>query len=205
MTWAPDYCSTSELKAHLRVSDNVDDTALGVAITAASRAIDAACGRQFGSASQTRTYAWANEWVDGRRLLTIDDIQTSVGLTVKMDTARDGTFATTLTLGTDFELWPYNAPSDGEPWIGVTFNQNAAQPCGRPNEVQVAGTLGWSAVPVIVKQACLIQAARFFTRRDSSYGVAGSPELGSEMRLLERLDPDVAIMIGAVRRWWGAV
>lgn len=59
-------------------------------------------------------------------------------------------------------------------------------------------------MPAVVSSACLIQAARFFVRRDSSYGIAGSPELGNELRLLARLDPDVALLLTSVKRWWAA-
>lgn len=205
MAWRPDYCSASDLKAHLRITDAADDAELAINITAASRAIDHACGRQFGSAVQTRLYASCTS-VDGRPAVSIDDIMSTAGLTIKLDTARDGSYATTLTVGTDVDLWPYNAAAEGEPWTAVVFREGAAAlPTGRPQELQVAGTFGWSAVPVIVKQACLIQAARFFIRRDSLYGVSGSPETGTEMRLLERLDPDVAVALAPVRRWWGAV
>ena len=50
MAWQPDYVTTDELKTHLRIdlADTTDDDAIGIAITAASRAIDRSCGRQFG-------------------------------------------------------------------------------------------------------------------------------------------------------------
>ena len=44
------------------------------------------------------------------------------------------------------------------------------------------------------------EASRWFARRNSPYGIAGSPEMGSELRLLAKLDPDVAVMLaGKVR------
>jgi hypothetical protein len=61
--------------------------------------------------------------------------------------------------------------------------------------VKVTALWGWTAVPVAVKQATLLQASRFFSRRHSPYGVAGSPELGSEIRLLARVDPDVGVSL----------
>ena len=48
MAWAPDYITTEELKASLRISDTVDDAELPAVVTAASRAIDQHCNRQFG-------------------------------------------------------------------------------------------------------------------------------------------------------------
>lgn len=206
MAWGGDYCSAAELKAHLRIGDTDDDTALGFAITAASRAIDKACNRQFGSASQTRVYTWDREFVDCRIAVPVDDLMTTAGLTVKLDQDQDGTYEQTLVYQTDFDLWPANAAADGVPWTHVVFRPEASVfPAGFSRELEVAATFGWTAVPTVVKEACLLQAARFFVRRDSPYGVTGSPEVGSELRLLERLDPDVAVALATVRRWWGAV
>lgn len=60
-------------------------------------------------------------------------------------------------------------------------------------------------VPAAVRMGTLIQAARFFKRKDSPFGIAGSPEMGNETRLLSRLDPDVALLVSTERNWWGAV
>lgn len=60
-------------------------------------------------------------------------------------------------------------------------------------------------IPAGVTQACLLQASRFFARRYSPFGIAGSPENGSELRLLSRVDPDVAVVLAPYRVWWGAV
>jgi hypothetical protein len=72
------------------------------------------------------------------------------------------------------------------------------------DSVEVAALWGWTSVPPTIMQANLIQAARFLKRRDAPFGVAGSLELGSEIRLLSKLDPDVALMVGAYKRNWGA-
>ena len=69
----------------------------------------------------------------------------------------------------------------------------------------VTGLWGWASVPTAVEQACLIQATRLFKRKGAAFGVAGSPELGNELRLLSRLDPDVEVTLGKFVRWWGAV
>lgn len=64
---------------------------------------------------------------------------------------------------------------------------------------------GGEEIPSAVKQACLIQASRFFVRRTAPFGVAGSPESGTEIRLLARVDVDVAVILGPYIEWWGAV
>jgi hypothetical protein len=40
-----------------------------------------------------------------------------------------------------------------------------------------------------------MQASRLLSRRDAPFGIAGSPEMGSEMRLLAKLDPDVDLLV----------
>lgn len=208
MTWAPVYANTALLKAHLRITDTDDDAALLAALTAASRAIDYECNRQFGSVTATARVYTADPCLelDCNQALRIDDVQTTTSLVVKTDLDDDGVFETTLTLGTDFDLWPLNAAADGLPWTHLVMRNLSSQvlPWTRSG-VQITALWGWTNVPAVVASACLIQAARFFVRRDSAYGVAGSPALGSEVRLLARLDPDVALLLTSVRRPWGAV
>lgn len=209
MAWAPDYCTTAELKSHLRITDTDDDTLLAIAITAASRAVDHACNRQFGltDPAAARYYTYDNGKLETalpytcRQMIEIDDLMTTTSLVVKVDRDDDGTFEETLTVDTDFRLFPWNAAANGRPWTHIVLLAHESFPT-TPRSVEVTAKWGWSAVPSLVKQAALIQAARFFSRRNSPYGIAGSPEMGSEMRLLARLDPDVAQMLGTVVRPW---
>lgn len=206
MTWAPDYCTVAELKTHLRVTDSDDDTPLAISVTAASRAVDHACNRQFGSSSAiARYYTYGGGCLDPgmwtRQYLEIDDLMSTTSLVVKVDDDDDGTFETTLTINTDFRLYPWNAAANGRPWTSLVLAADVTFPT-TPRAVEITGLWGWTAVPSIVKNATLIQAARFFQRRNSPYGVAGSPDLGNELRLLARLDPDVALMLSTVMRPW---
>jgi hypothetical protein len=84
---------------------------------------------------------------------------------------------------------------------------SAAKPTTERNGVTISAVWGWDEVPTTVEQATLLQASRFHARRFSPYGVAGSPEAGSEMRLLAKLDPDVELALGraSLVRWWAAV
>lgn len=206
MAWAPDYCTTEELKSHLRITDAADDTLLAVAITAASRAIDQSCNRQFGltDPAAARYYSYNGYQIDGHDCLEINDVMTITDLVLKVDRDDDGTFEETLTVNTDFRLYPLNAAADGRPWTHLLTDKDTSLPTGL-RSVEIVAKWGWSAVPPLVKEAALVQAARFFQRRNAPFGVAGSPDLGSELRLLARVDPDVAVMLASVTRHWVAV
>lgn len=198
------YALLAELRSYVGIPD--DDTGsdelLTLALDAASEQIDAYTRRSFtADASPTdRVYTAESPWY-----VNIDPVTTSVGLVVATDDNGDGTFETTWTLGTDYRLEPVNAAVEGEAWTRLaalgprSFPRHARWP-----GLRVTATFGWPGdVPAAVKQACLQQAHRLFERRVSPYGVAGSPDLGSEVRLLAKLDPDVEALIRPYRRsWW---
>lgn len=203
MAWAPDYLTVTELKSALGITGTADDDELGFAITAASRAIDHAACRQFGlvASAEARYYtATAAYHRAGGSIVVIDDLQTTTGLVVKEDADRDGVFEKTLVLDTDFRLYSWNAAVSGRPWTEIRAEPSVSFTCN-PRGFEVTGRFGWTTVPTIVKQACLTQAGRFFKRKDSPMGVAGSPELGSEIRLLAKLDPDVAVAVSTLARY----
>lgn len=208
MTLFDDYASLDDLKAHLRITDAADDAALSMCITAASRAVDQAASRPFGltGSAVPRIFTWYGDMIDGRPALPVDDFMTTVGLVVAVDSNNDYTYATTLTLNTDFDLYPYNAIADGVPFTHIVLRPTAAAtfPCSARG-VSITANWGWTTVPSAVEVATLIQAARFFVRRDSPYGIAGSPSDGSEKRLLARLDPDVELSLRAYMKVWAAV
>lgn len=208
MAWAPDYCSAADLKAWLRITDAADDDTLATVITAASRAVDGYCGRQFGNVSTAvpRYYRWDGMEIDCRPALVIDDLQITTDLAVSLDNDGDGDADTTLTNAVDFDLWPANATADGGPWTAIVLRPATVGRFNRYHRgVLVAARWGWVAVPPEVKQATMFQASRWFARRNAPFGVAGSPELGSELRLLERLDADLATVLRRLRRVWAAI
>lgn len=188
MPWAPDYLAAAELKSYLRIADGVDDAEIASAITSASRAVDLVTHRQFGqvAAAEARRYTARYDYSRGAWVLQIDDLQDVTGLTVT-------TPAGTITL---FVKQPINAALTGKPWTRLVVDPaSTVKPTGTENEVTVTAKFGWTAIPVPIKQATQLQSARLFTRRQAPFGVAGSPELGSEMRLLARVDPDVAVTL----------
>jgi hypothetical protein len=190
MAWAPDYLTDQLLADYLRVHDNVDDVEFAVDISAASRAIDDHTNRQFGlvAAPEARVYTeWYYDDERGRWVIDIDDLMSTVGATW----AIDGTALT------DYTLEPRNAAVKGRPWTRLAVARaSSVQPTGCEPELDATAPWGWSAVPVPVTLACRLQASRFNARRDSPYGVAGSPDQGgSELRLLARVDPDVGVSL----------
>lgn len=202
MAWQPDYCTDAELKAFLRISDADDDNELGYAITAASRAIDVDANRQFGVVAAAEQRFYTARW-DRRRcrwIVEFDDLMSTTDFAAITQDAEGNTVGTI----DDYVLEPVNAAAKSRPWTSLMVRPNSAvRPTGLEHEVAVTALWGWSTVPVPVKQAALLQASRLFARRNSPYGIAGSPDVGSELRLLARVDPDVAVSLNGYRRWWG--
>lgn len=188
MAWQPDYVTVAELAEFVRADEVVDADELGLAVAAASRAIDDATNRQFGKvdAAEQRFYVGRINYRRGRWYAEVDDLADITGLSVEIGGVTV----------TGFTLEPPNAPQKGRPYTRIVFGPTAeAFPGGRDFDVAVTAVWGWAAVPETIREATLLQASRFFARRQSPYGVAGSPEIGSEVRLLARADPDVAVAV----------
>jgi hypothetical protein len=205
MAWRPDYATTDELAAFVRIDDSLDDAQLALAIAAASRAVDRASNRQFGLLAAPAPRFYTAQW-DRKRCrwyVVIDDLMTSTGLSVAFDENEDETYSSAIT---DHRLQPANAAAEERPWTELAIlPASTVQPTTLTDGVRVTAQWGWTAVPTAIKEATLLQASRLLARRDSPYGVAGSPDAGSEVRLQARLDPDVAVALGPYRRVWGAV
>lgn len=190
MAWAPDYATLADLRGWQRVADTVDDDQMSLAIAAASRAIDTYCRRQFGLVAVVETRTYLAEYDRRSRVVSAytDDLMTTTGLVV---VGSSGTVDPA-----DYVLAPVNAAAKSLPWTEI--------------QVPYAGTYtitarwGWTSVPDQVVYATLLQASRFLVRRDSPYGIAGSPDQGSEQRLMARVDPDVMVSLARYRRTWGA-
>ena len=185
------YCTLTEVKAALRITDNIDDTLLENAVEAASRRIDGECSRRFyiDATTSARTYA-ANR----STFVFVDDIATTTGLVVKVDDTFSGSYSTTLTVGTDYQNEPMNAAAQNEP-ITLLRALNVGFPVegnGRAL-IEVTAKWGWPAIPDAIREATVLLAARQFKRLDSPLGVAGFGDLGAIV--VRRIDPDVAAMV----------
>lgn len=205
MAWQPDYVTTAELRTFAtRSSSTADDTQLALAITAASRVVDEYCNRQFGQvtpvAARQYTAEWHKRW--RRWIVDTDDISSVTGLLVNVDDDDDDVHDQAVDV---YRLWPFNAPGNGQPWTRIIVDPDSAvSPTCAQGGVEVTALWGWTSVPTPVKTATLIEAHRIVQRRNSPYGIAGSPETGSELRLLRAVDVDVQKILAPYRRQWGA-
>lgn len=202
MAWAPDYCTVSTLSGFMRIHDDFDTAVLTRVVTAASRAVDRATGRQFGVVSIAEARYYPAEWDKAtcRWVCSIDDTF-ATPTAVAVDPNDDATF--TGDVGSAFVLTPRNAAAKGQPWTRLeVLASSTYQPEGRERLVRVTAVWGWTTVPATVVQATLLQASRFAVRRDSPYGIAGISEQ-TPLRLLAKVDPDVQAMLRPYRRsWW---
>ena len=188
------YCSLAEVKASARITDNVDDALLELAVESASRLVDSYTQRYFYNAgTATRLFAPQDSYVaEIDDLITLTTLQTS-----------DGDDFGTTWAAKDYQLEPLNGNVDGLTGHPATriravddfiFNVLDGEAT-----VKVIGVWGWSAVPTAVKQATVIQAARIFKRNDSPLGIAGFGEMGA-VRVGVQLDPDVKLLIDVYRK-----
>jgi hypothetical protein len=188
--WGPDYVTAPEMKSYLRIDDDADDTFIALWVSAVSRNIDDFCGRQFGQVEEVVTNVYETTWDKtlGRYVAEIDDLPSVEGLVV--------TDANALPV-TGYVLSPTRNTVRGKPFERITVT--------RPGPLTIAtDQWGWSAVPPSVKVGMFLQGARLAARRDSPFGIAGSPSDGSEMRLLAQLDPDFRTVLKPLQRIWYA-
>lgn len=199
MAWAPDYITGDELGDELRIDDDIDDAQLDRWATSASRAVDDHCKRQFGqvAAPEARLYTPVFSRSRCAWLVPIDDLMVAP-TEVAVQQYVVGVFVAV----TGSVLRPLNAAVKNRPWVELALPDTAAvgSVFGSEGSVRVTAQWGWAAVPTEVKEASFLQGSRFAARRDSPYGIAGSPDTGSEMRLLARVDPDVAVSLNGLRR-----
>jgi hypothetical protein len=195
-----DYCTLGELKARVwpdgATPDGTNDLALSSIITAVSRLIENFCGRRFYTTAADETRYFDTE--DNEYLWPSIDIVSVTSL----HTDRDGdrTYADTWAT-TDYDLEPLNAALDSRPysWLHTTPDGVEDFPEGGRKSIRIIGKFGWSAVPAAVREACLLQCMRIYKRRDAPFGMISNP-VGGEVRLLNKIDPDLELLLAAYRR-----
>lgn len=209
MAWNPLYVTVNDLADYEHITDAAQITAetseLTRALTAASRAVDRHCSRsgvrrQFGKVAAPEERFYTPRWSTrrGRWVVTVDDFQTTTGLVVNLDLDDDGTYSDAVT---GSRTLPLNASAEGLPWTQLVLPESVnGTLCGSEGEVSVTALWGWTTVPVPVEEATLLQASRLYKRGDAPFGIAGSGDAGGEMRLLAKVDPDVAVSLAYYRR-----
>ena len=195
------YASLADVKAAARITDDIDDTLLELAIESASREIDSYTERVFfSSGTESRIYVPRRS-----NLVETDDI-ISVA-TLKTSTDADGVFDQTFA-ATDFQLEPLNGIAGG---IVTPFTQVRAVgdfffpvyqprdiPSGRAT-VEITGVFGFPSIPIAIKQATVLASLRAYKRYESPTGVLGFSDMGV-VRVGARLDPDVQRLIEPYRK-----
>ena len=190
------YCTLAELKTALAITDSVDDTPLEAAINAASRMIDDYTGRFFYAdgtiaAPVYRYYTPLNYYS-----LAVDDF-TSISA-IASDENLSQTYGTAWA-SSDYLVEPKNNVRRGWPYTRLISIGRYIWPSRLPQSVRISGVWGWLATPSEVNMATLIQASRLFVRRQSPFGIAGSPDLGT-VRLSSRVDADVEALLRPFRK-----
>ena len=183
------YATLTQVKAALRITDSVDDTLLEMAIESASRLIDGYTYRYFYNAgTAVRNFAAEDSY-----LVNIDDL---VSISELKTTDEIGSEYTTWN-ATDYQLQPVNGKQDGLniPYTSIlAVDDKLFNTLGSQALVRITGVWGWSAVPIAVTQATIIQSSRIYKRLDSPLGVAGFGDLGA-IRVGRSLDPDVEQLV----------
>lgn len=186
-----DYTTKALLKVDLNIAtiDTQYDATLDAIIGAVTGWINTYCGRKFDAAvSQTRYYT-----AEDAGTVYVDDLQSVSALAID-DGSR--TYATTID-SDEFDLAPYNAVTDGEPYTKI-YSPAGAFPTAE-RAIKVTGSFGWAATPKEVVRACALQSMRLFKRNQAIFGVVGSAELGQQL-VIPKLDPDVQLLLAPLRR-----
>jgi hypothetical protein len=183
------YATLAQVKGALRITDSVDDSLLEMAIESASRLIDGYTYRYFYNAgTAVRNFAAEDSY-----LVNIDDL---VSISELKTTDEIGSDYTTW-LATDYQLQPVNGKQDGLniPYTSIlAVDDKLFNTLGSQALVRITGVWGWSAVPIAITQATIIQSSRIYKRLDSPLGVAGFGDLGA-IRVGRALDPDVEQLV----------
>ena len=194
------YATLAQVKSALRLplTDTVDDAALELNLAAADEAINAYCGRTFGTAGTvdtTRLYA-----VGKPDYVEIDDC-TAITTVEYTDNGVDWTATT------EFQPEPLNSFTDGLTWpyTRIRRTRNQYWPVGDGlATVRVTGRFAFGLVPSSVTQASVLQTIRWFKRADAPFGVAGFGDVGA-IRVGRQIDPDVEVLLQPYRRYRSAL
>lgn len=201
-----DYYTVAEIKG-----ENPDsgfnsssdyDTALGAFITSASRAIDKEIGKwdnYFYPSTDAETRYFDGT---GARELWVDDIVTLTSVSVSEEGGLSSSDYTAWS-SSDYILMPYNSTPKS---IILVDTLNGSKLYWEPymKAVKVVAVFGYSETPPqVIKQACSIQAIRWFQRAKQNWQESGAKSdfgqvvvnVSNKDFIGSKLDPDVAALL----------
>ena len=169
---------------------------LEAAITSASRMIDDYTGRFFYADGTTQAPVYRYYTPEDAYILPVDDFVsiTQIATDDNFNQTYESVWETS-----DYLTEPVNNPRRGWPYSRILAVGSYVFPYFLPQAVRVQGVWGYSAVPSEINMATLIQASRLFVRRQSPFGIAGTPDLGT-VRLSAKLDADVEALVRPFRK-----
>ena len=200
------YCDASDVKTALAIgtADTTDDTLINEVIAAASRAIDDYTGQFFYQIADGTAFFTASNYEEvnthGFPIISVGSLTT--------DGDGSGTYETTWSAA-DYNLLPANNAlangSAAKPYtqIAVTPSGSHAFPSELAKGVRVTGHFGWAAVPSAVKLATIAQSAMLFEGRRAPFGVIGSTDQGTVMRMSARMHPEAVMLLEGYRTHLG--
>ncbi len=191
------YVELAALKKSLELTgETYADDDLTLAISSASRTVDAVCGRRFSldAADETRYYTPRRT-----KVIEIDDLTTLTSAALAGWTGEFATWEVSAsgTIDTaDYDLLPLNAHEDGEPWTAVRLAaEGLITFVPDVGKLRITGRFGWASVPDSVIQATAMLASRYAKRmREAPFGVAGFGADGVAVRV-STVDPDVKMLL----------
>ena len=195
------YADTDDIKKALaiQVSDPADDELIHEIAEAASRMIDEYCGQFFYSTAGTAYYTPPlHKIVETDPFTAVTSIAT--------DEDGDGVYETVWQAG-DYYTQPYNAAMFGKPYTAIQVAPDGDQVFSPSidKSVKLVATFGWASVPKAVQQACIIAATTLYEGRKAPFGIVGSSEQGTVLRLSNRLHPEAALLLEPYRLHDGVV
>lgn len=166
-------------------------------LSAVSRAIERICGRQFNNMSVNGSFvgvvATSRDFVpDDLRHCRIDELFDNSDLVLLTDSGGQGDFQNTWNSQTDVEYRPHNGLEDGIPvpynqlraCRGLYFPRYVGTPYRREAVVRLTTkNWGWATVPDPIHEATLVSANEIYKLKDAPFGVAGTTQYGTEIRI----------------------
>jgi len=199
----------------LQLDDSAEDGVLQRLIASASQAVTDYCQRRFDTVTETRYFSagsgrhispfserlggGAPQWVEVDDLLAVTVLQT--------DLDGDGVYESTWTAGTDYYLWPLNAPRQLAPYTRIYRNPTRGRYVfsAMPQGVLVTGTWGaWTSPPGPVAEAVIRTVERMYKLKDAPLGVVQGPmnAMGGTSMMRVTLDEDVRGWLERYQRAW---